>query len=172
MIQSRSLPNINVNLSDVVKGKDLLGHQVGQKRVTKIVGTVPTPASDQLVVSALSYGSQSRPYTLSMVLQNIKFADTRTANCPIKISSSGKSIYCSQISMNTGTAQVRCTCQDFYFTWSHWNNKNKVLTGPSMPKYNRKTTNWPERNSAHVPGMCKHLIELTQKLKQLNIIRG
>ena len=66
--------------------------------------------------------------------------------------------------------RVSCSCPDFYFTFSEWNYEENSLYGRRRKKYTRKTFDRPERNIYHIPGLCKHLVNLKQILLDLNII--
>lgn len=52
---------------------------------------------------------------------------------------------------------VRCTCADFFYSFSLWNYQQNCLFGPKPRPYKRKTRSYPERNPQHIPGICKHI---------------
>lgn len=58
----------------------------------------------------------------------------------------------------TVKVEVSCTCPDYYFTWWAWNYEKGSHMGDPMPPYKRKTVHLPERNPAHIPGACKHIL--------------
>ena len=66
--------------------------------------------------------------------------------------------------------QLRCSCPDHYFMWVAWNKENKILLGKAPPRYVRKTTTYPERNPGKIPGICKHLIGLFDRLKKDKVL--
>lgn len=51
----------------------------------------------------------------------------------------------------------RCSCADFFFTFSYYNYSNGCLYGPRPKQYIRKTTWMPPRNPNHIPAICKHI---------------
>lgn len=67
--------------------------------------------------------------------------------------------------------KVNCTCLDFHYRFAMWNFNDNALAGPKPPLYQRKTTNRPPANPMQVPGICKHLIKLTDTLKQNGLIQ-
>ncbi len=130
----------------------------------------PVLNSNQLVINALAQGTKL--YTLTMSIFDVSYSDTKSSEYPLTVTlPDGSYKYAKQIKISNAKAQIRCGCSDFYFTWSHWNKVNKVLAGPRMAPYVRKTTTYPERNPKKVPGSCKHIIDLTLKLKQLKILK-
>lgn len=74
------------------------------------------------------------------------------------------------IQLNKNNAEVRCTCLDFYFTFSKWNQSDRSLYGSPPAPYNPKTDRVP-RNPTHKPGMCKHLLRVMQELKNERVVR-
>ena len=166
---SKTIPSIITTLDQILQGKSLLGNKPGIKRVTKIVDMNPIPNSRQLVVKGLSQGTKL--YTLTMSIFDVQYNNAYTKDFPLTVKlKNGTTIFAAQLPVSGTRVQVRCTCPDFYFRWWYWNNKNKVLSGPPMPPYVRKTTNYPEVNPLHIPGACKHLISLTDRLIQSRIL--
>lgn len=74
------------------------------------------------------------------------------------------------IQLTRNNAEVRCTCLDFYFTFSVWNNQDRSLYGDPAPPYVRKTDR-AERNPTRQPGMCKHLLKVMQELRNERLVR-
>ncbi len=74
------------------------------------------------------------------------------------------------IQLNRNNCEVRCTCLDFYFTFSKWNQSDKSLYGEPPAPYIPKTNRAP-RNPQHKPGLCKHLIKVMQELKTERVVR-
>lgn len=70
----------------------------------------------------------------------------------------GQSYYLTPPTLETDVV-VRCSCPDYYFTFSWWNFKNKAQFGGPPKKYVRKTTTRPPRNPGHHPGICKHVFQ-------------
>lgn len=162
-------PRINTTLDTLLQGKSLLGNKPGVKRITKIVDMNPIPSSNQLVVKGLSQGTKL--YQLTMNIFNVRYNKTPDRQFPLNVRlKNGTAMYASQIPVSEAKVQVRCSCPDFYYRWWYYNNKNKVLTGPPMPAYARKTKTRPEVNPLHIPGACKHIISLTDRLIAAKIL--
>ena len=162
-------PNITTTLDQLLQGKSLLGNKPGIKRVTKIVEMNPIPNSKQLVVKGLSQGTQLYPLTMNIF--DVQYSNQQSKEYPLTVNlKNGTKIYAAQIPIGGTRVQVRCGCKDFYFRWWYWNNKDKALAGPPMPAYVKKTRTRAEVNPLHVPGACKHLISLTDRLVQSKIL--
>ena len=71
---------------------------------------------------------------------------------------------------NRNKIMVRCTCPDYYFTWSYYNWRKGCLYGNKPKPYIRKTTTYPERNPKHLVGACKHVWMIIDKLRQERFI--
>lgn len=161
------MASISGTIRDLLIGSAKIGHKGVQRRVA-ITSLNPIMRNKQLVVKAISYGTKI--YELTYIINGIEYVDQPDANHRLPVYLKHSKFYCSSATMDS-KIQVRCTCADFYYTWWYWNSKNKNLSGPKMKPYIRKTTTYPERNPIHVPGMCKHLIQLTDKLKSQYIIK-
>lgn len=162
-------PSITTTLDTLLQGKALLGNKPGIKRVTKIVDMNPIPNSHQLVVKGLSQGTKL--YQLTMNIFGVQYSKDMSSEFPLSVRlKNGTALFAAQIPVSSARVQVRCSCPDFYYRWWYWNNKNKVLTGPPMPPYVRKTAHYPEVNPLHIPGACKHIISLTDRLIAARIL--
>lgn len=75
------------------------------------------------------------------------------------------------IQLGRNNVEVRCTCLDFYFTFSAWNTNDKALYGEPAEPYVRKTTTRPERNPTHQSGMCKHILAVVKELRNERLVR-
>ena len=90
----------------------------------------------------------------------------------MKIRSPKKKLYCvEKPTMSKTKVKVRCSCEDFFFTYAFWNKGKDGLYGGPLKPYKRKTTDRPERNPKHVPGMCKHLFKLVDELRVNKVIK-
>lgn len=75
------------------------------------------------------------------------------------------------IILNNHNVKVRCNCLDFYFRFANWNFNDSSIVGRAPIPYRRKTTTRPEVNPDHVPGMCKHLLKLMDRMRSEGIIQ-
>lgn len=83
----------------------------------------------------------------------------------------GSTYFIDPIRPYKSNVKVRCTCLDFYFRFSVWDQRDGALTGDAPEPYRRKTDTYPPVNPQKVSGLCKHIIKLTNYLRQEKIIR-
>ncbi|MHA1168996.1 MAG: hypothetical protein ACTSRU_14300 [Candidatus Hodarchaeales archaeon] len=87
--------------------------------------------------------------------------------------SKGEDFWFSKLDMRKNPCRVRCSCKDFYFTFSYWNYLQNALYGrkPKVYKPVGDTKRKP-RNPEKLPGMCKHLVNSLLWLQTQNYARG
>jgi hypothetical protein len=83
---------------------------------------------------------------------------------------SGKSGYIKKLDRRNYPIAVRCSCQDYRFTWARANQLAGAFTGPKFPAVKVKGTRGP-RNPQNMPGVCKHLMGVFKELKDKGYIR-
>ena len=71
---------------------------------------------------------------------------------------------------NTSEVRVSCSCLDFYYRFAVYNSKDGSLLGNPPAPYVRKTDGGEPRNPKEVPGLCKHLMALSDDLRQERIV--
>lgn len=119
-----------------------------------------------------SASKKTSRYSVVMVFQNIDHRESRSGNFRIPFDIEGRRVYIETPRASHHDVRVRCSCTDYTHTWAWWNNKNNALFGSKYPPYSRKTKDAPERNKAHQPGMCKHLLAVTQQLRNVGVMRS
>jgi len=75
------------------------------------------------------------------------------------------------ISLTNQNVKVRCNCLDFYYRFAQHNHQDKSIVGRAPIPYQRKTQDHPEVNPDHVPGMCKHLLKVVEKMRNDGIVQ-
>jgi hypothetical protein len=166
----RASSSITTTLEFLLGGQDRLGHTPGPMRRTNIVQQTPVPQNKELIIKAESMGTSL--YQLTMIIHGVEYSDKPSPQFPLTVSlGQGNYKYACQMPVSGTRVQCRCSCRDFYFTWSWWDKQNHALAGPAMKPYVRKTTGWPVRNPLSTPGVCKHLKSLTKKLIDLRILK-
>jgi hypothetical protein len=71
-----------------------------------------------------------------------------------------------QLSPVENNITVRCNCKDFHWRFKHYDFVDHSLYGKNRKKYEG---NYPA-NPKELPGMCKHLIKLTQALRDSGLL--
>jgi hypothetical protein len=129
---------------------------------------IPYVDNKQLLVKA-NTRSNNNTYKTSILFNDVKYVkkDTRYA---VEILANNDKYYIYSIKKNKSDVLVSCTCLDFYYTFSIWNQKDFSLFG-DPPKPYIKKTNRPLRNPYKQPGVCKHILRLSDELIGKGILK-
>ncbi len=145
--------------------------QQGEPRPVSIVSLIPVLHTKTLTVKAEARGT--KVYPLVVTFYNVDYSLERDPEHPLVVRPRiGEPFFMRPASEVENPVQVRCQCPFFRFVWAEWDKKNKALSGPVFPAYIRKTSRAarPEVNPTHVPGVCKHLIGIFNKLRAEKIL--
>lgn len=130
---------------------------------------IPSLDNETLEVRATTNSKQQR-YRTSMIFEDIEFLDEASTKAATIIGSDNNEYYLKRIPLNNVDVKVKCTCLDFYYRFAKWNSGDDSLIGKPPPPY-VKRSNRPPVNPAKVPGICKHIIKLTDKLIQQKLFK-
>ncbi len=129
----------------------------------------PYEESRTLHVSA-TVTSEGHRYDSSMAFTDVQFEPNDSNDLVSFQGTDSKTHHMYSVSAVLNDAQVRCTCLDFYFRFANQDYQSGSLLGASPPPYKRKTVTRPPANPTNTIGMCKHLIKLADKLKDMKIM--
>ena len=136
-----------------------------------IIDMNPLLSNKTLTIRGQARGSNGENYNLNLIFYGVEYSLTQTSTHVLNVRTRTDQIfYAKQLREDKHHVQIRCNCKDHYFMWHWWNKQNKILLGKLPPKYIRKTTTYPERNPQKIPGVCKHLIALFNRLKKDKIL--
>lgn len=113
----------------------------------------------------LRYGAKIRSATgdatyTTILLLPLDVVDRKDSTHTLKFKTKSGSYVYLRPATTRSPIQVTCSCSDYYFTWYEWVKRGDSHYGPNLPTYERKTSDRPERNPLHSPGLCKHLLTL------------
>lgn len=116
------------------------------------------------------------PYQQTLVFSGVDFVEKKDKEHPLPVTlRNGNLVFAEELNSQTHPMQLRCSCPDFKWTWAWFDAKEKVLVGKRPEPYVRKTPPPPEglpfRNPIKVPGMCKHLIGVVDKLENNKLLK-
>jgi hypothetical protein len=131
---------------------------------------IPSIDNGTLEVKAIT-NTGNQKYKTSLYFDDVEFLDEPVGNAATVIGADGDEYYLERIPLNQIDVKVKCTCLDFYYRFATWNSGDESLIGKPPPPYIRKTTTRPPVNPAKVPGVCKHIIKLTDKLISQRMVR-
>jgi hypothetical protein len=162
----RKRPMLTVaQLRESVNNRGKPPPHVAITKVTPLVG------NKTLSVKAEAHGQKTYPMTITFF--NVDYSLEKDGGHPLRVRPEiGSEAWMAPVSESTNPVQIRCNCPDYKYTYAWWNKEQKALSGRSFPPYVRKTRNLPERNPNHVPGTCKHLIGLFERLRKDKLLSG
>jgi hypothetical protein len=129
---------------------------------------IPYVDDNQLLVKA-NTRSKTNTYKTSILFNDVKYVkkDTRYA---VEFLANNDKYYIYPIKKNRSDVLVSCTCLDFYYMFSVWNQKDLSLYGEPPEPYIKKT-NRPLRNPDKQPGVCKHILRLSDEIIGKRILK-
>ncbi len=129
----------------------------------------PYIKTGDLLIETLATSDGKKYDQKIMFPHEVKFEDNDT-NENVTFTASDNQTYNMQpLSLSGATVRVRCSCLDFRYRFSVWNNAKDALYGEPFPPF-RRTSNRPPVNPDRVPGLCKHIIKAVEALTQAGII--
>lgn len=109
-------------------------------------------------------------YDTIVYFQDVEFVEDSPTSISVK-STDNTDYNLEPIDQGTNV-QVTCTCLDFYYRFSVWNDKKNSLYGDAPPPYvKRSKSNRMPVNPTKSAGLCKHLIRLFDHVKREGIIK-
>lgn len=181
--------HFEVNLLDLLKEADILEEaslsnlknatkrEFGDGRVQRSnkvnissVTFVPAIQDKSLLVKAKTKTiGKEDTYDTSIKFINVRYTDQPDVGTVQIKAADGQTYNIKRLTHAQATAKIRCTCLDFYFMFSAWNQQKNALDGAPMPPYIKKTDR-PLINPNRIPGSCKHVTKLGDYLKFKQII--
>ena len=141
----------------------------GEPRKVQVTNVTPLIGVKSLSVRGQAMGEKLYPVVATFY--NVDYSLEKDDAHPLRVVvEEGRTAWMQPISQTNNPVQVRCQCPDYRHTYAHWNKGQKVLAGRAFPHYERKTAHMLERNPNHVPGVCKHLVGLFERLKRDRIL--
>lgn len=133
----------------------------GRVQVTKTV-IIPSYDEETLHIKAVTR-TRNKAYKTNIIFDDVEFLDEKKSNAATVIGPDGDEYYFKKIPLNRSDVKVSCTCLDFYYRFAVWNDADDSLIGNPPPPY-VKVTDSPPQNPKHLPGVCKHIIKVMDKL--------
>lgn len=115
--------------------------------------------------------SNGHEYKQAVQFMRVVFAGADGPDNVTFTASDNQEYHVQPIALMNHNVKVRCNCLDFYYRFATWNYNDNSIVGRAPIPYQRKTQNHPEVNPDHVPGMCKHLLKLMDRLRSERLIQ-
>lgn len=82
-----------------------------------------------------------------------------------KVVYNNKNYWVKKFDLKRQAVSIRCSCEDYYFVWSHANYVNGVQFGGMARPYHRVPgSTRPPKNPTNIPGLCKHISQVIAML--------
>lgn len=130
---------------------------------------VPFVGTKMLHVKATTQ-SNGNAYHQSLQFLRVGFESNNTPENVTFTGSDGREYNIQPIPLASHNVKVRCNCLDFYHRFAMWNFNDNSIVGRAPIPYRRKTTTRPSVNPDHVPGMCKHLLKVIDRMRSDGLI--
>lgn len=163
--------DIKLTLRDLLrvvnKRKKLLGTSMGEMRRTRVTSVKQDEQKGTIVFWGISKGTVK--YTLRAKFHNVSFSESKDIRHPITLATRGEpEKFMSRIRSDKNPVKLKCTCEDFNWSFSYWDKQEKVLFGrvPAKVKNYKNQHVRPSRNPGHLPGFCKHQLAFVKRLRQ------
>ena len=150
--------------------KDSPREQNANKVNVQEVNLLPSLQDKTLTAKARTRG-KDKHYETIIVFSGVQYFNEGGHGRQEIQAADGSTYFIDPIRPYKSNVKVRCTCLDFYFRFSVWDQRDDALTGDPPEPYRRKTDSYPPVNPSKVSGLCKHIIGLMKYLKTQRIIR-
>ena len=167
-LEEMTLADLEKNIVTGFPGTTKRQHATDPVHIVNMKMT-PYKQTTDLFVDCVA-NSSGKKYDTKMLFLDSTFDEDDTNDNVTFTGSDGDVHHIKPIALAESNVKVRCTCLDFYYRFSVWNNSADALYGQPFPTYQRKTDTRPPVNPDQVPGVCKHIIKTVQALKDAGIV--
>lgn len=125
--------------------------------------------NNSIIVKADAYSQGGTTYKPTIQFFNVENSEESTDTVSFK-GNDNQEHTIKKIGLRDHDVKVGCNCMDFIHRFAMWNYNDGSLYGEKPDLY-IKTTNRPPVNPLKVPGVCKHIVKLTDRLKQIGFCK-
>lgn len=129
------------------------GKNRGQSTIIPYVGT------KSLLIGLRAWGvTQASLHNVSLLFHDVEILTENPNNMNyFQIQYNDQMYWVKKLDANRNPLTSRCSCADFFYTFSYYNYNAGCLYGPKPKPYIRKTTWAKPRNPQGIIGCCKHI---------------
>jgi len=109
-----------------------------------------------------------KEYKPIILFKKVSYKDSKNRNWAEIVASDGRNYFFEKLNTRNEVL-LRCNCADFTWRFNFEDHRDSSLYGRVRRKYEAKV-NPGASNPLELPGMCKHLIKLSQSLHQVGIL--
>lgn len=145
-------------------------HVTAPLRVMKME-FVAAPRNGTIIVKSQVKSDSGNTYSPTIQFDGVEFAEEDTSDNVTFKAADGKDYHIDQVNLYDDNAKVHCNCLDFYWRFGKYNADVNSLFGEPGRPYVRKTNTHPPANMQKTPGVCKHLLKLTDELRKNRLVQ-
>lgn len=129
----------------------------GQNKDQKVI--VPYKGTNSLLISMKAWGvTQASLHNVTLLFSDVEIlTENPNSSNYFQVPYDGVMYWCKKLDRTRNPLTSRCTCADFFYTFSFYNYNAGCLYGTKPRPYKRLTTTRPPRNPKHIVGCCKHI---------------
>ena len=143
---------------------------IGTKTLTIMTDVVSRHESKAQVSNPQEAGKQPI-YTTTIIFNQVQYEDESTDTNITFTGKDGQEYNIQPIPLAQNTVRVHCPCLDFHYRFRSYNAKDTSSAFGAPPPYKKVpgSTRGPS-NIKRVPGLCKHLLQTVEALKQTKMV--
>lgn len=145
-------------------------HITHNVNVTGMKVKTNVPARTLQVSASTTSVDSGNKHTPTILLQDVEYLTGKKIDKVRVKGTNGISYSLVPVKLNINNSRVACDCEDYRYRFAYYNTQNNCHFGNPPEPYQRKTQDYPEANPQHVPGMCVHIIKLSNVLKKQGIL--
>ena len=168
VLEDQTIPQLHQSIRRGFPKTKKRQHVVHTVSITKLQYT-PDTKQDKLTVISSTVTSDGQPHNQMMEVRNVNIQPPNSGNTSKIVDREGLEHSITPAKLNISNVGVFCDCEDYQFRFAQYNIQNNCHIGPNPQNYVKKTDR-PPVNPSRVPGMCKHIIKVSDELKDQGIL--
>ncbi len=146
-------------------------HSVDEVEIRSVSFTPYRGVRTLFLKGAARNENTGKEYSPIILFKRVSYHDSRDVRGLVEIAASDGRVYLIERLNPRNNVLVRCNCPDFYWRFNYEDKIHQNLWGRMRAKY-EALYNPGSSNPLQLPGMCKHLIKLSQTLGNSGILEG
>jgi hypothetical protein len=164
VIQESTLNDLYQSTVDSFPNTTLRQHAVDPIKITQL-SIVPFKGVKTIYFKGLAQ-NEGREYSPIILFKSVNFYNNQLRNTIEVVADDGETYYLEKLSPEKNNISVRCNCGDFHWRFNYYDHLDHSLYGKKRKKYEGNY----RVNPKELPGLCKHLLKLSQALKDAEIL--
>ena len=113
--------------------------------------------------------NEDRHYSPMILFKGVQYHENQDVQGLAQIELGGRNYFFEQLSLENNHVMLRCDCNDFKWRFNYYDYTDGSLHGRVRAPYHGQ--GGAPANPHEMPGMCKHLMKMTEVLTEMGMIR-